>query len=88
MMVKIGLSWKLFAVLLLSAAVFIGVMVAAVHLSVSRNFEVFMFESLTLLSPFEGFHSSKFSTLDNMVNMRYLSATHYYNCSLKFHSFA
>ena len=44
MMVKIGLSWKLFAVLLLSAAVFIGVMVAAVHLSVSRNFEVYVRE--------------------------------------------
>ena len=39
-MVKIGLSRKLFAVLLLNADVFIGVMVAAVHLSVSRNFEI------------------------------------------------
>lgn len=44
MMVKIGLSWKLFAVLLLNAAVFIGVMVAAVHLSVSINFEVYVRE--------------------------------------------
>ena len=43
-MVKIGLCWKLFAVLLLNAAVFIGVMVAAVHLSVSRNFEVYVRE--------------------------------------------
>ena len=44
MKVKIGLSWKLFAVLLLNAAVFIGVMVTAVHLSVSRNFEVYVRE--------------------------------------------
>ena len=43
-MVKIGLSWKLFAVLLLNAAVFIGVMVAEVHLGVSINFEVFVRE--------------------------------------------
>ena len=42
MMVKIGLSWKLFDVLLLNAAVFIGVIVVAVHLSVSRNFEVYV----------------------------------------------
>ena len=40
-MVKISLSWKLFAVLLLNATVFIGVMVVAVHLGVSRNFEVY-----------------------------------------------
>ena len=60
-MVKIGLSWKLFAVLLLNAAVFIGVMVAAVHLSVSRNFEVYV-PKFDIFSPFEGFHSSKFST--------------------------
>ena len=57
-MVKIGLSWKLFAVLLLNAAVFIGVMLAAVQLSVSRNFEVYVREFDT----FEIFHSSKFST--------------------------
>ena len=44
-MVKIGLSWKLFAELLFNAAVFIGVMVVAeVHLSVSRNFEVYVRE--------------------------------------------
>ena len=41
-MAKIGLTWKLVAVLLLNAAVFIGVMVAVVHLSVSRNFEVYV----------------------------------------------
>ena len=44
MMVKICLSWKLFAVLLLNAAIFIGMMVAAVHLSVSRNFEGYVRE--------------------------------------------
>ena len=43
-MVKIGLSWKLFAVLFLNAAVFIGVMVATVYLGISRNFEVFVRE--------------------------------------------
>ena len=43
-MVKIGLSWHLFAGLLLNAAVFIGLIVAAVHLSVSRNFEVYVIE--------------------------------------------
>ena len=51
MMVKIGLSWKLFAVLLLNAAVFIGVMVVAVYLSVSRNFEVYVRE----IDTFESF---------------------------------
>ena len=40
-MVNNGLR-KLFAVLLLNAAAFIGVMVAAVHLGVSRNFEGFV----------------------------------------------
>gem|GEM_PF-662055 len=58
MMVKIGLSWKLFVVLLLNAAVFIRVMVAAVHLSVFINFEVYVREFDT----FEIFHSLKFST--------------------------
>ena len=43
-MVKSGLSWKLFALLLLNGSVFIGVMVAAVNLGVSRNFEVFVRE--------------------------------------------
>ena len=43
-MVKIGLSWRLFAILLLNAAVFIGVMVAAVHLSFSRKFEIYVRE--------------------------------------------
>ena len=43
-MVKIGLSWKLFVVLLLNAAVFIRVMVVAVHLSVFINFEVYVRE--------------------------------------------
>ena len=43
-MVKIGLSRKLFAVLLLNAAFFIGVMVGAVHLSVFINFEVYVRE--------------------------------------------
>ena len=32
------LSWKIFGVLLLNAAVFIGMMVAAVHLGVYKNF--------------------------------------------------
>ena len=41
---KIGLSWKLFGVLLLNAAVFIGMMVAAVHLIVYKNFEVYVWE--------------------------------------------
>ena len=49
-MVKIGLSWKLVAVLLLNAVVFIGVMIAAVHLSVSRNFEVLFQEFVTFES--------------------------------------
>ena len=44
MIVKIGLSWKLFGVLLMNAAVFIGVMVAAVHLVVAINFEVYVRE--------------------------------------------
>ena len=43
-MVKISLSWKLFGVLLLNAAVFIGMMVAAVHLGVYKNFEVYVRE--------------------------------------------
>ena len=43
-MVKIGLSWKLFVVLLLNTAVFIRLMVAAVHLSVFINFEVYVRE--------------------------------------------
>lgn len=41
---KIGLSWKLFGVLLLNAAVIVGVMAAASHLSVSRNFEDYVRE--------------------------------------------
>jgi hypothetical protein len=49
-MVKIGLSWKLFVVLLLNAAVFIRVMVAAVHLSVFINFEVYVREFALLRS--------------------------------------
>ena len=43
-MVIIGLSWKLFAILILNAAVFIRLMVAAVHLSVFTNFEVYVRE--------------------------------------------
>ena len=43
-MVKIGLGWKLFAVLFLNAFVFIGVMLAAVHLSVSRKLEIYIRE--------------------------------------------
>ena len=41
---KIGLSWKLFGVLLLNAAVIVGVMAGAIHFSVSRNFEEYVRE--------------------------------------------
>ena len=57
-MVKIGLSWELFGVLLLNAAVSIGMMVAAVHLGVYKNFEVYVREFDTFES-FEDFHFSK-----------------------------
>ena len=43
-MMKIGLSWKLFGVLLLNAAVIVGVMAGAIHFSVSRNFEEYVRE--------------------------------------------
>ena len=41
---KIGLNWKLFGVLLLNAALIVGVMAGAMHLSVSRNFEEYVRE--------------------------------------------